>query len=106
MNLQVLPAKYKTDGIDWDFFYIEFTEKFKDRLKSRYGRKPNQIRKFKESIALFFIDPFNKRINNHKLIAGVYRSISFGGDHRAIFYFRDKYTAVFVDVGNHAEIYK
>ncbi len=52
-------------------------------------------------------DPFDKAVRTHKLSGNLknYWSFSIEYDLRVIFYFEDDETAVFVDLGNHKEVY-
>lgn len=93
------------ESIDWQNFLIEIDDNFNNKVRKYYANKPGQIKKLKQSLAIFLIDPFNARLNHHKLTRKKYRSISFGGDHRMLFYFKDKQTAVFHDVGTHGTLY-
>ena len=60
-----------------------------------------------ERIRLFRQDPFNIVLNNHSL-TGEYkneRSFNVTGDYRIIFYYIDKNTVCFTDIGTHPELY-
>ncbi len=98
----------RADGVehvDWSQLVVEIDSKFYDKLHARYTGKPNQIVKFKESLALFLISPLHPRLNNHKFTHSIYRSFSFGGDHRVVYYLKDDRTAVLFDVGTHGQLY-
>ncbi len=58
-------------------------------------------------IKLFMQDPNNILLKNHAL-EGEYkgeRSFNVTGDYRIIFYYTDKDTVVFSDIGTHPELY-
>lgn len=69
---------------------------------------PNHIKeKAKEKEKLFRIDPFDARLETHKL-HGKYKdywAFTVIGQHRIMFVFADKNTADFINIGTH-EIYK
>jgi mRNA-degrading endonuclease YafQ of YafQ-DinJ toxin-antitoxin module len=61
-----------------------------------------------ERIKLFREDPSNILLNNHTL-TGEYenrRSFNVTGDYRILFYYFNKNTAVFTDIGTHPELYR
>ncbi len=63
--------------------------------------------KARERTKLFREDPFNILLNNHSLV-GEYenrRSFNVTGDYRIMFYYFDKNTVVFTDIGTHPELY-
>lgn len=68
-----------------------------------------QILKQIFGLEVFIIDPFNSRLKTHKLSGKLKDlwSFSIDQDLRVVFYFtKDKpKKAVFVDIGNHDEVY-
>lgn len=78
------------------------------KFKKAYKKIPNYVKdKVKEKENLFRIDPFNTRLETHKL-HGKYKdywSFTVAGQYRIIFAFADKNTADFINIGTH-EIYK
>lgn len=77
-------------------------------FKKSFKKKDKFIQqKALERIRLFREDPLNKILNNHPL-GGEYkdeRSINVTGDCRLIFYYVDKNTVCFTDIGTHTELY-
>ena len=64
--------------------------------------------KARKRIRLFREDPFNVLLNNHAL-SGEFenkRSFDVTGDYRILFYYADKNTVVFSDIGTHSELYE
>ena len=85
-------------------FNSSFKKSFKKRLK---GSEAESL--FWQSLEIFINDPFEQQLKTHKLsgkLKGLW-SFSVGYNTRIIFYFtKDKPSkAVFVDVGNHDEVY-
>lgn len=63
---------------------------------------------FKERRNLFLQDPFHPLLNNHQLTGdrkGEW-SINITGDWRAVYIWRDKEIAVFLDIDTHSNLYK
>lgn len=94
------------DSVEWETLLVEVESKFLDTLRTRYAGKTEQIKKFKANLAIFLIQPFHPKLNNHKFKGTRFRSFSFGGDHRVVYYLKDKQTAVLHDVGQHKHLYK
>ena len=64
--------------------------------------------KARERIKIFREDPFNVVLNNHAL-TGEHenkRSFNVTGDYRIMFYYFNKDTVVFTDIGTHPELYE
>lgn len=84
---------------------ILYARNFKKSLK----KKDKFIQeKARERIRIFREDPFNVLLNNHSL-AGEHkdkRSFNVTGDYRIMFYYADKNTACFTDIGTHPELYE
>ncbi len=86
---------------------ISFSEGFKRAFKKRI--KGNKIleKKFKTKLELFKEDPFDKSLKTHKLSGKLQDlwSFSLEYDQRILFYFTDEGKVVFVDIGNHDQVY-
>ena len=63
--------------------------------------------KFKERLAVFAEDPFNPTLGNHALKGTYrgYRSVSVGGDLRAVYKIIGNEEYLFVAIGTHARLY-
>jgi len=76
----------------------------KDHAKLRVSEKA----KFKEQIKAFVEDPFNPTLGNH-VLHGKYRgcrSISVGGDLRAVYEVVGKEEYFFIAIGTYAKLYR
>jgi len=77
-------------------------------FEKRFVKLPSKIKEqFKVRRNLFLADPFHPQLNNHS-VEHAYpgcRSINITGDYRAIFSESDD-SALFVNIGTHAELYK
>ena len=86
---------------------ISFSEGFKRSFKKRI--KGNKIleKKFKIKLEIFKENPFDKSLKTHKLSGKLQDlwSFSLEYDQRVLFYFTDEGKAVFVDIGNHEQVY-
>lgn len=87
---------------------ISFSSTFKKAFKKRINSKISESM-FWERIEIFISDPYDARLKTHKLSGKLSDLWSFtvAYDLRIIFYFtKDKpKKAVFVDIGNHDEVY-
>ena len=87
---------------------VSFSNSFKKVLKKRIeGTASEDI--FWEKLEVFISHPFDSKLKTHKLsgrLKGAW-SFSIEYDMRVVFYFtKDKpQKAVFVDIGNHNEVY-
>ncbi|MEA5594497.1 hypothetical protein [Rivularia sp. UHCC 0363] len=62
--------------------------------------------RFWEKVELFINDPFEPSLKTHKLSENLKNLWSFSlGYDEILFYFTDDKNAVFVDIGNHDEVY-
>lgn len=95
------------ESIDWQNLLVEVSPNFIEELRRKYSSQKNIIKKFKMSLALLMVDPFNPAIYNHPLTGGDrgFWTFSLGGDRRVVYYFKDKQTAVLYKTGDHAELY-
>ncbi len=87
---------------------VIFSKNFKKSFKKRIqGHSYEQ--EFYENLEIFIIDPFNPFLKTHKLSGKLKNLWSFSVlfDLRVVFYFtKDKpKKAMFVDIGNHDEVY-
>ena len=84
---------------------IIFHKTFQKKLKKRPDADHNQL---KDRLNLFINDPFNPILNNHALHGRYlgHRSINIFGDLRAVYKQEEKDIAFFVDIDNHANLYK
>ena len=78
-------------------------------FEKKFVKLPFNLKeKFKERRTLFLTDPFNPFLNNHALAgdrSGQW-SINVTGDLRAIYFFQDNTTVVFIDIDTHSNLYK
>ena len=87
---------------------VSFSDSFKKVFKKRI--KSTQIEtEFWIRLEIFINDPFGAKLKTHKLSGKLKDlwSFSIEYDHRVVFYFsKDKpKKAVFIDIGNHDEVY-
>ncbi len=87
---------------------VTFSSSFKKAFKKRI--KASEIEtEFWLRLEIFIKDPFDLKLKTHKLSGKLKDlwSFSLGYDLRVVFYFtKDKpRKAVFVDIGNHDEVY-
>ena len=87
---------------------ISFSESFKKGFKKRI-KDINLEQLFWDKVQVFIENPFDARLKTHKLSGKLdgLSSFSVAYDIRVVFYFtKEKPTkAVFVDIGNHNEVY-
>ena len=84
---------------------IEFHKKFRKAFRKL---KAGEIAQLKERLELFSKDPFNQKLNNHRL-QGEYsdrRSINITGDLRALYKIKSRDTVLFVLLDTHSELYE
>ena len=88
---------------------IAFSSSFKRAFKKRIQGLSFLEEKFWNRVEIFKLDPFDNRINTHKLSGDLKELWSFNVDYdvRVIFYFVDnsKKKVVFVDIGKHDVVY-
>lgn len=84
---------------------IKVTKHFEKRFKKL---PPGIKQSFKTRVSVFILDPFNIKLNNHKLHGSLnkYRSININGDYRLIFEEVERDTILLIDVNTHSELYK
>jgi addiction module RelE/StbE family toxin len=87
---------------------VSFSESFKKVFKKRVKNSDIEI-EFWSRLELFINDPFNPKLKTHKLSGKLKDlwSFSLEYDLRVVFFFtKDKpKKAVFIDIGNHNEVY-
>ena len=86
---------------------IAFSGSFKRAFKSRIEGRKDLEEKFWRRVEIFKANPHDPRLRTHKLsgeLRGLW-SFTVEYDVRVVFYFLPKARAVFVDVGNHDEVY-
>ncbi|MGK7894536.1 MAG: type II toxin-antitoxin system YafQ family toxin [Xenococcus sp. (in: cyanobacteria)] len=86
---------------------VSFSSSFRRSFKKRIKGKTELENKFWAKVELFTKDPFNPSLRTHKLSGKLKDlwSFSIEYDERILFYFSDNNKAVFVDIGNHDEVY-
>ena len=86
---------------------ISFSSSFKRAFKKGVKGNADLEARFWQKVELFVNDPFDKRLKTHKLSGKLKDLWSFSVeyDQRVLFYFTDDGKAVFVDIGNHEEVY-
>lgn len=87
---------------------VSFSETFKKTFKKRIKGTDAEIA-FWKKLEIFIAQPFEPKLKTHKLsgkLKGLW-SFSIEYDMRVVFYFtKDKpQKAVFIDIGNHNEVY-
>ena len=86
-------------------------------MKLRYHRtfqkqvvklKPAEVKRLKEALELFMVDPNDPNLYDHSLFGEWkgHRSISFGGDWRAHYIVIGQDIVLFVAAGTHSQLYK
>ncbi len=87
---------------------VTFSDSFKKAFRKR-TKNPVYEREFWYKLELFIESPFNPRLKTHKLSGKLKGLWSFyvDFDFRVVFYFTKNkpQKAVFVDIGNHDEVY-
>jgi mRNA-degrading endonuclease YafQ of YafQ-DinJ toxin-antitoxin module len=86
---------------------VSFSSSFRRAFKKRVKGKTDLEARFWTKIEVFTADPFEPSLKTHKLSGKLKDlwSFSLEYDERVVFYFTDDGNAVFVDVGNHDEVY-
>jgi addiction module RelE/StbE family toxin len=76
--------------------------------KAVLNLKPAQLKRLRRALRLFELSPHHPDLYNYALGGqwSGHRSISFGGDWRAIYVPKDRNAALFVAVGTHSQLYK
>jgi mRNA-degrading endonuclease YafQ of YafQ-DinJ toxin-antitoxin module len=86
---------------------LSFSSSFRRSFKKKTKVDRELDVRFWEKVELFINDPFEPSLKTHKLSGKLKDlwSFSLGYDERVLFYFTDDGNAVFVDIGNHDEVY-
>ncbi|WP_324282521.1 type II toxin-antitoxin system mRNA interferase toxin, RelE/StbE family [Cyanobacterium aponinum UTEX 3221] len=86
---------------------ISFDESFKRAYKKRIKGNINLEQKFRNKLEIFKNNPFDSRLKTHKLSGKLKDlwSFSIEYDQRVVFYFIDLDQIVFIDIGNHDQVY-
>ena len=86
---------------------VSFSSSFRRAFKKRIKGKAELENRFWAKLELFTKDPFNPSLRTHKLSGKLKDMWSFSieYDERVLFHFTDDNKAVFVDIGNHDEVY-
>lgn len=84
---------------------IDFHKSF---TKQALALKSAQKKRLKVALVVFANNPQHADLHNHSLAGRWkgFRSISFGGDWRALYEVIDDNTVLFVAVGTHSQLYK
>ena len=86
---------------------VSFSSSFKRAFKKRIKGHADLEARFWQKLEQFTVDPFNPILKTHKLSGKLkeFWSFSVDYDERVLFYFMEDEKAVFVDIGNHDEVY-
>lgn len=86
---------------------VSFSSSFKRAFKKRIKGKQELESKFWNKLELFTNNPFEPNLKTHKLSGKLKDlwSFSLEYDERVLFYFTDDGNAVFINIGNHDEVY-
>jgi toxin HigB-1 len=82
---------------------------FHRNFDKRFAKLPTKIqKKATEKILLFSSHPFNEILRNHALLGKYlgFRSINITGDFRAVYNPLSDDEALFIDIGNHNQLYR
>lgn len=86
---------------------VSFSSSFRRSFKKRIKGKAKLEAKFWAKLEAFTKNPFSPSLRTHKLSGKLENLWSFTieYDQRVLFYFVDHKNAVFIDIGNHDEVY-
>ncbi len=86
---------------------VSFSSSFKRAFKKRIKGNADLEARFWQKLELFTIDPFDPNLKTHKLSGKLndFWSFTVDYDERVLFYFTEDGKAVFVDIGNHDQVY-
>lgn len=86
---------------------VSFDDSFKKSFKKRIKGDKILENKFKMRLEIFINNPFDSRLKTHKLSGKLKDlwSFSIEYDQRVIFYFTEDDKAIFIDIGNHNQVY-
>ena len=86
---------------------VSFSSSFRRAFKKRIQGNTKLESRFWVKLKVFTNNPFDPSLKTHKL-SGKLRdlwSFSVEYDQRVLFYFTDEEKVVFIDIGNHDEVY-
>ena len=86
---------------------VSFSSSFRRAFRKQIKGTPDLEARFWTKVEMFTNDPFEPSLKTHKLSGRLKNlwSFSLAYDERVLFYFTDNGNAVFVDIGNHDEVY-
>lgn len=86
---------------------VTYSSSFKRAFKKRVKGRIESENKFWSCIGIFIRNPFDKRLKTHKLSGKLKDLWSFTVEYdlRVIFFFTKDRNVVFIDIGNHDEVY-
>ncbi len=86
---------------------VSFSSSFRRSFKKRIKGKTELESRSWAKIEVFTKDPFDSSLKTHKLSGKLKDLWSFSVeyDERVLFYFTDNGNAVFIDIGNHDQVY-
>ncbi|WP_293124610.1 type II toxin-antitoxin system YafQ family toxin [Microcoleus sp. bin38.metabat.b11b12b14.051] len=86
---------------------VSFSSSFKRAFKKRIQGNIDLEARFWQKLELFTIEPFDPTLKTHKLSGKLndFWSFTVDYDERVLFYFTKDGKAVFVDIGNHDQVY-
>jgi mRNA-degrading endonuclease YafQ of YafQ-DinJ toxin-antitoxin module len=86
---------------------VSFSTSFRRAFKKRIKGNVDLEARFWQKVEQFVINPFDQSLKTHKLSGKLNELWSFRVDYdeRVLFYFTEAGNVVFVDIGNHDEVY-
>ncbi len=86
---------------------VSFISSFKRAFQKRIKSNVDLEARFWQKLEQFTIDPFEPSLKTHKLSGKLndFWSFTIDYDERVLFYFTEDGKAVFVDIGNHDQVY-
>ena len=86
---------------------VSFSSSFRRAFKKRIKGSTELESRFWTKLEVFTNNPFDPSLRTHKLSGKLKDLWSFSVeyDQRVLFYFTDDGNAVFIDIGNHDEVY-
>ena len=86
---------------------VSFSSSFNRAFKKRIKSNADLELRFWDKLERFIEEPFDPSLKTHRL-SGKFKelwSFSVDYDQRVLFYFTKDQKAVFIDIGNHDEVY-
>ncbi len=86
---------------------IAFSSSFKRAFRKQIQTQPRVRKRFWKRLAWFQENPFDRRLQTHRLSCKLKElwSFSIEYDVRVIFYFKATNQVVFTDIGSHDDVY-